>query len=52
MGEVDVYFRFNLGVGGSEEVPEAETHRGPTITPVGDEDFSGSTTGGQETEGE
>ena len=36
-GVVD--FRGNLGVGGSEDVPEAETQKGTTRTMGGDEDF-------------
>ena len=49
--ERDVDFRGNLEVGGSEGRPEAETHGRPTINPGDGEDFSGSTLGGQETEG-
>ena len=37
--EGGVYFRGNLEVGRSEDVPEAETHGGPTRTLGGDEDF-------------
>ena len=52
MGEGDVDFRVNLEVGGSEDGPEAETHGETTRTPDGDKYFLGSTSGGQEMEGE
>ena len=45
-------FRGHLEVGGSEDLPEADTHGRPKITLGGNEDFSGRTPGGQETEGE
>ena len=45
-------FRGNLEFFGSEDGPEADTHSGSMITTGGEEDFSGSTSGGQETEGE
>ena len=34
-----MYFRGNLEVGGSDDRPVAETHRGPTRNPGGDEGF-------------
>ena len=45
-------FRENLESGRSEDVPEADTPCGPTITPDVDEAISGISTGGQEMEGE
>ena len=45
-------FRGNLEAGGSEDVPEAYTLCGLTITQDGDEPISGIGTGSQETEGE
>ena len=45
-------FRGNQEVGGSEDGPEAETHGETTRTPDGDKYFLGSTSGGQEMEGE
>ena len=52
MGEGNVDYRGNLEVGGSEDSPEADTHTDPTRNLGGDKDFSGSTSGGKETEGE
>ena len=51
-GEGDMDFRGKMDVGGPEDVPEAETHSGTTRTLGGDEHFSCSTSGVQETEGE
>ena len=45
-------FRGNLEVDGPEYIPEAETHRGKMITPGSNNFFPGSTSGGQETEGD
>ena len=52
MGKSDVDFRGNREVGGTEDVPGAVTPGGPTIDQDGNEAVSGSTSGGQETEGE
>ena len=45
-------FRGSLEVDGLEDGPEAKTHSRPRRNLGGNEAFSGSTPGGQETEGE
>ena len=52
MGERYSNFRGHLEVGGSEDGPEADTRIKPTRDLGIDEDFSGSTAGGQDVEGE
>ena len=45
-------FRGNMEFGRSEDYPKEDTHSKPTRNLSGDEDFSGSTSGGQNTKGE
>ena len=52
MGEGYVDFRGTLEVGGSEDGPEDDSCDGPTRAPGGNKIFPGSTSVGQETEGE
>ena len=52
MVEGNMDFRGHLEVMGSEDGPEAETHRGPMRTPGGNGEVSGSNSGLQETESE